>query len=89
MTPLSVNHLALDDLLGAADNAVHRPYPLPLGAPLQILGHALGLRHLPDNEPVAVLRLFVEVCKIAVEPARQDQVIEQERVVFLDRKSVV
>lgn len=48
---LCVNHLTLNDFLGPADDIVHGPYPVPLGAPFQVLGHSLSLGHLSDNEP--------------------------------------
>ena len=66
----SVNHLSLDDFLGAVGDAVHGPHPLPLGAALHVLGHALGLHHLPDDAPVAVLSLFVQVGEVGMRPVK-------------------
>lgn len=52
--------------------------PLPLWLTLQILGHALILRHLVNETPIAILCLLVEVSKIGVQLARKKQVIEQK-----------
>lgn len=85
---LCVNHLDLDDFLDATDDTVHRLYPVLLGTPFQVFSQAFDLRHLADDAPVAVLCLLVEVCQIAVEPARQDHVIGQERVVFFQIRPI-
>lgn len=79
---LSVTYLALDDFLDAAGNAVHSLDPLPLRPPLQIFGYALSLHHLLDDEPITVLRLFIEVGKVGVQLTRQGQVVEQKRIRF-------
>ena len=47
---------------------------------LQFLGHTLGGGHLSDDEPIAVLRLLVQVGKVVVQLARQNQMVEQKRV---------
>lgn len=35
--------------------------------PVLVLGHVLSLDHLPDDEPIAILCLFVEVGKVGVQ----------------------
>ena len=79
-----VNHLGLDlgldDFLGAVGDAVHGPHPFHLRPPLHVLGHVLGLHHLPDDAPVAVLCLFVQVGKVGEDTPSQDKMIEQEGI---------
>lgn len=75
-----VNHFGLDDFLGAVGDAVHGPHPLQLRPPLHVLGHALGLQHLPDDTPIAVLRLFVQVGETGKDASGQKKVIEQEGI---------
>lgn len=75
---LCVNQFALDGFLGAVGDVVHGLDPLPLRLAFQILGYALGLHHLADDAPVAVLGLLVEVGKVGVQLACQNQVVQQK-----------
>lgn len=63
---LSVDYLTPDDFFCPAHDAVHGLDPVPLRLTLQILGYALTLSHLADDELVASSRLFVQISKIDV-----------------------
>ena len=80
---LCVDQFRLDNFLRPVGDTVHGPYPLHLRPPLQVLGHALGLHHLPDDALVAVPALLVDVGKDGEELARQNQVVQLERVGLL------
>ena len=79
---LSADYLALDDFLCPTHNTVHGFDPFPLRPPLQILGYALGNSHLLDDKLATILRLLIEVGRVGVQFARQNQVIKQKRVYF-------
>ena len=80
---LSVTQPTLDYFLRTANDAVHGLNPFPLRPTLQIFIHALGPIHLPDDKLAAFLRLLVEVGKIGMQLACQNQVVEQWLVRFL------
>lgn len=80
---LSVNQFRLDNFLGTVGNAVHGPDPLHLRPLLHVLGHALGLHHLTDDALVAAAAFLIDVGKDGEEFARQNQVVQLERVGLL------
>ena len=81
--PIKCSHFTSDDFFSSAHNAVHSLDPFPLRPAFQILGYALGFHHLTNDVPIAFLRLFVQIGKVGVQSARQNQVVQQKGVRFL------
>lgn len=71
------DHLLPDNFLGPVHDTVHSSDPFPLGLALQILGYTLCGVHLLDDQATAFLCLFVQVGKIGVQFARQNQMVEK------------
>ena len=81
---LPVNQFPEGDFLRTVADAVHSTNPRHLVGCLHFLGHALSGLHLLNNQGQPLLHLFVQISEVCPELTTEDQVIVEDRAVFLE-----